>query len=98
MGKRYTNHFTRKAKRMIFGEIDNIVWRGKEGDYRMVFRSKVYEEIRDEKIQEIWNREARRKTNEMKRELRLGEGKKVSDVTDVQIDAKWFGPAKAFGF
>ena len=28
--KRCTNHFTRREKRMLFGEIDNIVWSGKE--------------------------------------------------------------------
>ena len=57
--KRCTNHFTRRVKRMIFGETDNFVWSGEEGaTSRWCKRNKVYDEITEEEIEEIWNREA----------------------------------------
>ena len=56
--KRCTNHFTRKAKRMLFEEIDNMVWSGRdEGIVRWCSENKVYDEITEEEIEEIWNRE-----------------------------------------
>ena len=46
-------------KRMLFQEIDNMVWSGDEEDIsRWCKRNKVYDEITDEEIAEIWNREA----------------------------------------
>ena len=56
--KRCTNHFTRRVKRMIFGETDNIVWSGKNGVIsKWCKRTKVYDEITDVEIEELWNRE-----------------------------------------
>ena len=56
--KRCTNHFTRRVKRMIFGETDNIVWSGKNGVIsKWCKRNKVYDEITDVEIEELWNRE-----------------------------------------
>ena len=31
-GKRSTHHFTKKAKRMLYEEIDNMVWNGDENE------------------------------------------------------------------
>ena len=57
--KRCTNHFTRKTKRMIFGETDNIVWSWKEGAVsKWCKRKNVCDEITDAEIDELWNREA----------------------------------------
>ena len=57
--KRCTNHFTRRVKRMIFGEIDNFVWSVEEGaTSRWCKKNKVYDEITEEEIDELWNREA----------------------------------------
>ena len=56
-GKRSTNCFTKKMKRMIYGEIDNMVWNG--GCHhvsRWSEENKVYEEITEEEIDEIWKR------------------------------------------
>ena len=57
--KRCTNHFTRKTKRMLFGEIDNVVWSGREREIaEWCKRNKVYDEVTEDEIEEIWNREA----------------------------------------
>ena len=56
--KRCTNRFTRKAKRSLFEEIDNFVWSGKEGVImEWCKRNKVYDEITEDEIEEIWHRE-----------------------------------------
>ena len=56
--KRCTNHFTRREKRMLFGEIDNIVWSGKEGLItEWSKKNKVYDEITEDEIEELWNQE-----------------------------------------
>ena len=56
--KRCTNHFTRKAKRMMFEEIDNMVWSGRdEGIAKWCNENKVFDEITEDEIEEIWNRE-----------------------------------------
>ena len=56
--KRCTNRFTRKAKRMLFEEIDNVVWSGRdEGIAKWCKENKVFDEIREDEIEEIWNRE-----------------------------------------
>ena len=55
--KRCTNHFTRRARRMIFGETDNIVWSGKGVISKWCKRNKVYDEITDAEIDELLNRE-----------------------------------------
>ena len=57
--KRCTNHFTKKVKRMSFEMIDNMVWSGGESDEvaRWCKRNKVFDEITEEEIEEIWMRE-----------------------------------------
>ena len=58
--KRCTTHFTKKTKRMLYEEIDNFIWSGKEnGITNWCMRNKVYDEITENEIQEIWNREDR---------------------------------------
>ena len=55
--KRATNNFTKKTKRMLFEEIDNMVWSGlDEGIEKWRNENKVFEITGDE-IEEIWNRE-----------------------------------------
>ena len=57
--KRYTHHFTKKVKRMLYEEIDNIVWSGTEKEISGWYkRNKVYDEITEEEIEEIWKRES----------------------------------------
>ena len=56
--KRCSHPFTKKVKRMSFEEIDNMVWGGCLKEITQWCReNKVYVEIRDEEIEEIWNRE-----------------------------------------
>ena len=56
--RRCTNHFTKKMKRMLFEEIDDIVWSGKEKEIvRWCKDNKVYDEITDDEIAQIWKRE-----------------------------------------
>ena len=56
--KKCTNHFTKKAKRMLFEEIDNIVWSGNEKEITEWCKENiVFDEITEEEIGEIWNRE-----------------------------------------
>ena len=55
--KRCTTHFTKKVKRMLFEEIDNIVWSGDEEITRWCAQNKVYDEITEDEIEEIWKRE-----------------------------------------
>ena len=56
--KRSTHFFTKTMKRMLFENIDNLVWSGKEKEVtQWCKRNKVYDKISDEEIAEIWNRE-----------------------------------------
>ena len=56
-GKRCTNHFTKKTKRMLFEEIDNMVWSGNESEIaRWCKQNKVYDEITENEIDEIWKK------------------------------------------
>ena len=56
--KRATNHLTKKTKRILFEEIDNMVWSGlDEGIEKWRNENKVFDEITDDEIEEIWNRE-----------------------------------------
>ena len=56
--KRVSNHFTKKVKKTLFEEIDNIVWSGKDkGIVEWCARNKVFDEITEEEIEEIWRRE-----------------------------------------
>ena len=55
--RRCSNFFTKKVKRVLFEEIDNIVWRGKEKEISSwCQQNKVYDEITDDEIEEIWQR------------------------------------------
>ena len=56
--KRATNHFTKKVKRMLFEEIDNTVWSGREKEITQWCKTnKVFDEITEKEIEVIWNRE-----------------------------------------
>ena len=56
--KRCTSRFTKKTKRMLFEEIDNMVWSGRdEGIAKWCNKNKVFDEITEDEIEEIWNRE-----------------------------------------
>ena len=56
--KRCTHHFTKKEKRMLFEEIDNMIWSGCESAITgWCKRNKVCDEIMDDEIQEIWDNE-----------------------------------------
>ena len=56
--KRCTHHFTKKTKRLLFEEIDNMMWSGCESVITgWCKRNRVYDEITDDEIQEIWNNE-----------------------------------------
>ena len=56
--KRCTNDFTRRVKRMLFAEIDNMVWsRLDEGIEKWCNENKVFDEITEEEIEEIWRRD-----------------------------------------
>ena len=52
--KRCTHHFTKKVKRRLFEEIDNMVWSGDEKEIaQWCKRNKVLDEITDAEIEEI---------------------------------------------
>ena len=56
--KRCTHHFPKKVKRMLFEEIDNMVWSGQSSEIsQWCKRNKVYDEITEAEIEEIWKRE-----------------------------------------
>ena len=58
--RRTTNRFTRKVKRMLFEEIDNMTWSGNDEDITCwCEENKVFDEITENEIEEIWNREYR---------------------------------------
>ena len=53
--KTTTNHFTKKAKRMLYEEIDNKVWSGGEEETSSwCQRNKDYDDITEEEIEEMW--------------------------------------------
>ena len=55
--RRCTHHFPKKVKRMTFEEIDNMMWSGREKEVsRWCELNKVYDEITEKKIGEIWQR------------------------------------------
>ena len=55
--KRCTNHFTKKTKRTLFEEIDNMVWSESESEIARWFkRNKVFDEITETEIEEIWKK------------------------------------------
>ena len=57
-GQRCSHHFSKKVKRTMFEEIDNMVW---SVSVKVITswckRNKVYDEITEEEIKEIWQRE-----------------------------------------
>ena len=56
--KRASNHFTKKMKKMLFEEIDNMLWSGKEKVIsEWCKRNKAFDEIAEDDIKEIWQRE-----------------------------------------
>ena len=55
--KRCTHHFTKKVKRRLFEDIDNMVWSGDEENAQWCKRNKVYDEITEKEFEEIWQRE-----------------------------------------
>ena len=56
--KRCSHHFTKKVKRMLFEEVDNVVWSGDEKEIaQWCKRNKVYDEITEDEIEEIWRRD-----------------------------------------
>ena len=56
--RRCTHYFPKKVKRMLFEEIDNMVWSGKErAIVEWCKHNKVYDEITEDEIEEIWQRE-----------------------------------------
>ena len=56
--KRCSHHFTKKAKRMLFEETDNMVWRGQEiGIAQWCKNDLVFDEITEDEIEEIWGLE-----------------------------------------
>ena len=55
--KRCSNHFTKKAKKMLFEEIDNMILSGSGREItKWCKMNDVYDEITEEEI-EIWQRE-----------------------------------------
>ena len=49
---------TKKVKRMLFEETDNMVWSGCEKAIsQWCTKNEVYDEITEGEIEEIWNRE-----------------------------------------
>ena len=59
MGQKMLQLFHKKVKRMLFEEIDNMVWSRNEDEITgWCNRNKVYDEITENEIEEIWMREA----------------------------------------
>ena len=57
-GRRANSYFTKKVRRAMFGEIDNMVWSGSGNEVtKWCKRNKVYDKITEEEIEEIWKRE-----------------------------------------
>ena len=55
--RRYSYHFAKKVKRMLFEEIDNMVWSGAEREMtEWCKNNKVYDEITEKEIEEIWRK------------------------------------------
>ena len=56
--RRCSIHFTKKVKKTLFEEIDNMAWSGSEREITKWCRmNKVYDEIADREIDEIWQRD-----------------------------------------
>ena len=58
LAKRCTQHFTKRVKKTLFQEVDNRVWSGAEKEVSLwCKKNKVYDEITEDEIQEIWMNE-----------------------------------------
>ena len=86
--RRCSNHFTKKVK-MLYEEIDNMIWSGSEREItKWCLTNKVYDEITEDEIEEIWQRgPRRRRTSSVEREMCLGDGEK-----GVQLHQRTRGP------
>ena len=66
--RRCTNHFMKKVKRMLYEEIDNVVWSGSEKEIvRWCKDNKVYDDITEEEIEEMWKAD----TQDTREDIRL---------------------------
>ena len=55
--KRCTTHFTKKVRRMLYEETDNLIWSGCEKEIAQWYKKNVvYEEITEQEIEEIWRK------------------------------------------
>ena len=53
MGEKIPHHFTKKVKRMLYEEIDNMVWSGTEKEISQWCKNnKVYDVITEDEIEE----------------------------------------------
>ena len=60
--KRSTSCFTKKVKRMLYAEIDNVVWNNDEEEItKLCKQNKDYDEITESEIEEIWKRKPRQR-------------------------------------
>ena len=56
--RRCTNHFAKKVRRMLYEETDNMMRSGNQKEIAAwCKKNKVYDEITEEEIEEIWQRE-----------------------------------------
>ena len=52
--RRCSHHFTKKVKRMLFEEIDSVIWSGSEAEIsRWCKNNLVFDEITEDEIEEI---------------------------------------------
>ena len=58
MGQKCSHHFTKKVKRVLFEETDNMVWSSCEKEIsQWCKKNVVYDEITEEEIEEKWGKE-----------------------------------------
>ena len=56
--KRSAHFFTKNIKRRLFESIDNMIWSGSNKEVTSWWEmNKIYDEITEEEIEEIWKRE-----------------------------------------
>ena len=57
--KRISHHFPKKTKRVLFEDIDNMIWSGDEKEItKWCQRNKVYDQITEVEIEEIWKKQS----------------------------------------
>ena len=55
--RRCSNCFTKKTKRELLAEMDNMIWSGSDNEItRWCHMNKVYDEITENEIEDIWKR------------------------------------------